>query len=51
MVQAEEDADVDIARAAFNSAKQEATTLIGEDTDLLVRLLYYFNVDYKDLYF
>jgi hypothetical protein len=35
------DADVDIVRAAVESSLLLTTTLIGEDTDLLVLLLHY----------
>ena len=41
MLQAKGDADVDIATAAVSSSLTKTTTLIGEDTDLLVLLLYY----------
>ncbi|KAJ8874795.1 hypothetical protein PR048_022684 [Dryococelus australis] len=39
--QAEGDADMDITKAAVNSALDNSTTLIGEDTDLSVLLLHY----------
>ena len=45
------DADVDIAEAAVEASRYHSTTLIGEDTDLLVLLLYYAQPDNKDLYF
>ena len=45
------DADVDIAKAAVEASRYRATTLIGEDTDLLVLLLFYAQPDSKDLYF
>ena len=51
VVQAEGDADVDIIRAVVDSSKQGTTTLIGEDTDLLILLLYHGDVDCKDVYF
>ena len=41
MVQAEADADVDIAKAAVTMSAYKSTTLIGEDTDLLMFLLYH----------
>ena len=41
------DADVDIVRAAVGSSLLHTTTLIGEDTDLLVLLLYYAQRDSK----
>ena len=45
------DADVDIVKAAVEASLVHDTTLIGEDTDLLVLLLYYGQRDSKDLYF
>ena len=39
------DADVDIVQAAVRSSLLHTTTLIGEDTDLLVLLLYYAQSD------
>ena len=41
MIVAEGDADVDIVRAAVNSSQSSLTTVVGEDTDLLVLLLHY----------
>ncbi|KAJ8873138.1 hypothetical protein PR048_026755 [Dryococelus australis] len=49
--QAQDNADKDITKAAVNSAQENSTTLIGEDTDLLVLLLYYAEVKSKPLYF
>ena len=40
IIQAEGDADVDIAKAAVNIANAHSTTLIVEDTDLLILLLH-----------
>ena len=51
VVQAEGDADVVIVQAAVESSKQETTTLTGDDTDLLILLLYHGYVNCKDLYF
>ena len=45
------DADVDIVRAAVESSLLHTTTLIGEDTDLLVLLLHYAQRDSKGVYF
>ena len=45
------DADADIAKVAVKAAHYGVTTVIGEDTDLLVLLLFYANADIKDLYF
>lgn len=51
VINAPGDADVYIAKAAVESAHQRSTTLIGEDTDLLVLLLHYANEDSRELYF
>ena len=51
VIQAEGDADVDIAKTAVNSTILHSTTLIGEDTDLLMLLLHYCMSDGKPLYF
>lgn len=51
VIQAEGDADVDIVKAAVSMSLYRSTTLIGEDTDLLVLLLYHATTDCKDLYF
>ena len=47
------DADVDIVKTAVDSSHQHSTTLIDEDTDLLILLLHYADTvpDIKDLYF
>lgn len=45
------DADVDIVKAAVGAAFLLATTLIGEDIDLLVLLLCYAQRYRRDLYF
>ena len=44
VIQAEGDADVEIAKAAINMSAFRPTTRIGEDTDLLVLLLYHAEV-------
>ena len=41
MIVAEGDADVDIERAVVNSSQSFLTTVVGEDTDLLVLVPYY----------
>jgi len=41
VVNAPGDADVIMVKAAVEKSLQHTTTLIGEDTDLLVLLLYY----------
>ncbi len=51
VVNAVEDADVDKVKAAVNASLLRITTLIGEDTDLLVLLMYYVKPDAKCLYF
>ena len=45
------DADVDIVKTAVETSLQHTTTLIGEDTDLLVLLLYYAQEEVMNLYF
>ena len=51
-IQAEGDADLDVVKAAVAMSAYKSTTLIGEDTDLLVLLLYHAAAnDCKDLYF
>ena len=51
VIHAEADADVHIVKAAFAMSSRKSTTLIGEDTDLLILLLYHAASDCKDLYF
>ena len=52
VIQAKGDADVDIAKAAINISALRPTTLIGEDTDLLVLLLFHADVSKcTELYF
>ena len=51
VIHAEGDAGVDIAKAAVTASSYSSTTLIGEDTDLLVLLFYYEEQDSNDLYF
>ena len=46
-IHAEADADVDIVKAAVTMSSYKSTTLVGEDTDLLILLLYYANDDCK----
>ena len=48
---AQSDADFLIARKAIQSAEIMETVLIGEDTDLLVLLLYHANLQNHDLFF
>lgn len=51
VIHAPGDADVHIVKAAVASSYHQSTTLIGEDTDLLVLLLHYVCADSKELYF
>ena len=51
VVNAHGDADVDIVKTAVEKYLQHTTTLIGEDTDLLVVLLYYAQGEVMHLYF
>ena len=51
VVNAPGDADVDIVKDAVETSLLHTTTLIGEDTDLLVLLLYYAHGESKGLYF
>ena len=51
VIQAPGDADVIIVKTAVESANLYSTTLIGEDTDLLILLLYHATKQSKDLYF
>ena len=51
VIQAPGDADVIIVKTAVESANLYSTALIGEDTDLLILLLYHTTKQCKDLYF
>ena len=51
VINASGDVDVDIVKAAVESSHLHSTTLIGEDTDLFVLLLYHAHAEYKNLYF
>lgn len=52
VIHAKGDADVDIVQAAVSMSSNMSTTVIGEDTDLLVLLLYHTNVSQgKELFF
>ena len=44
-------ADVDIVKAALHSARSKQTVLIGEDTDLLILLLFHCSPDMCPIYF
>ena len=45
------DADVMIVDSAITKERDQTTVLIGEDTDLLVLLLYHAEMDTKELFF
>ena len=51
VVSAHGDADVDIVKTEVETSLQHTTALIGEDTDLLVLLLYYAQGEVMNLYF
>ncbi len=51
VINASGDADVDIVKAAVKASEHQPTTLIGEDTDLLILLLYYAGTNNRGLYF
>ena len=51
MINAPGDVNVEIVRTAVESAVKHSTTLIREDTDLLILLLFYEKASDKDLYF
>ena len=51
VIQAKGDANVDIVKAAVAMSYKESVTLIGEDTDLLILLLYHGKIDSKELFF
>jgi len=51
VINATGDADVDIVKAAVESSRRRSTTLIGEDTDLLVLLLHYAYPGAEELYY
>ncbi|CAL4059724.1 unnamed protein product [Meganyctiphanes norvegica] len=51
IIQASGDADVDIVKPSIETARHKTAALIGEDTDLLILLLYQANANFKDLYF
>ena len=51
VVHAEGDADCVIAKEALLSAADHDTHVVGEDTDLLVLLLFHVKPDMKNVYF
>ena len=50
-IQSPGDADVDIVKATVERSRHCITTLVGEDTDLLILLLHYSRTDNKIIYF
>ena len=50
-IQSTGDADLLIAQTAIDSALTRPTIVIGEDTDLLILLLYHVNLDCDDIFF
>jgi len=51
VINAEGDADYDIVQAAIAASENHTTTLVGEDTDLLILLLYHMDSRKKTIYF
>lgn len=51
VINARGDADCDIVQAAIAASEFQSTTLIGEDTDLLILLLYHSKPERKCLYY
>ena len=51
VVYAEADADILILKTAVEYSNQINTVLVGDDTDLLVLLIYYFPQTQHDLFF
>ena len=50
-LQADGDADVLIVKTAVETSENKNTTLVGDDTDILVLLFYLYNLSNKDLIF
>ena len=48
---ARDDADVLIVKTTIDNAKKSKTVLVGEDTDLLILLCYYANLEHFDIVF
>ena len=51
VIQSPGDADVDIAKATVERSRHCTTTLVGEDTDLLILLRHYSSTDNENTYF
>ena len=51
IIYCEGDADVDIAKTAIGMSEQSDVMVIGEDTDLLILLLHYYNTSLNKIYF
>ena len=45
------DADIDVVKAIVERSRHCTTTLVGEDTDLLILLLHYSRTDNEIIYF
>lgn len=50
-IQAKGAADVEVVKGVVVMSSKKSTTLIGEDTDLLILLLYHGEIDSKELFF
>eukprot|EP00745_Piridium_sociabile_P028802 TRINITY_DN4651_c0_g1_i5.p2 TRINITY_DN4651_c0_g1~~TRINITY_DN4651_c0_g1_i5.p2 ORF type:complete len:121 (-),score=26.75 TRINITY_DN4651_c0_g1_i5:728-1090(-) len=48
---AQDDADCLIIKESLEAARQGTVAVVGEDTDLLVLLLYHVKGDHRDVYF
>ena len=51
LYKAPNDADLLIVKTVVESAKYNTTVLVGDDTDLLVLMIYHGDIDGKDLFF
>ena len=51
VINASGDADMEIVKATIKASQNQPTTLIGENTDLLILLLYYAEANNRGLYF
>ena len=51
VIQSPGDADVDIVKATVEQSRHFTTTLVGEDTDLLILLLHFTRTDNETIYF
>ena len=51
VIQSPGDADIDIVQATVERSRHCTTTLVGEDTDLLILLFHYSSTDNENTYF